>query len=282
MAKTLFSLDRHQPQVMAVLNVTPDSFSDGGSHYQQSVLNLDSCRRRVDSMIAQGASIIDIGGESTRPGAAVVSEQEELDRVLPLVEVIRDYDVVLSLDSSTPRVMREAVGLGVDLINDVRALQRDGALEMAASLNVPVCLMHMQGEPSSMQKKPHYSNVVDEVVDFLQERVDASIAAGIDKHHILLDPGFGFGKTLPHNRELLVHLQRFVEMQLPVLVGMSRKTMVSQILGGRETHQRMIGSVALAMLAVQRGAWIVRVHDVAETVDALRVAQFIEKEVTAV
>lgn len=282
MAKTLFSLNHQQAQIMAVLNVTPDSFSDGGNHYRQQVLSVDSCRRHVDEMIKQGASIIDVGGESTRPGANPVSVDEEMHRVLPLIEAIKDYDVVISLDSSSPEVMQEAVKLGVGLLNDVRSLSREGALAMAASLDVPVCLMHMQGEPTTMQTNPSYTDVVVNVLDYLKERVAASLDAGIKKHHILLDPGFGFGKTLAHNRALLLELEQFRAQGFPLLVGMSRKTMVSQILAGREVSQRMAGSVALAMLAVQRGAWIVRVHDVAETADAIRVLQFIEKDIIAV
>lgn len=278
MAKTLFSLDQTQPQVMAVLNITPDSFSDGGRLFRNQQIDLDACLRRVEQILAEGATIIDIGGESTRPGAAPVSVAQELDRVLPLVEAIQDYPLVISVDTSTPAVMQESAKLGAGLINDIRALQRDGALAVVAQLKIPVCLMHMQGRPETMQENPIYDDVVSEVSAFFQQRVAACIAAGIDKRHLLLDPGFGFGKTLMHNRLLLQNLAVFNAMGLPLLVGLSRKRMIGEILNNRAVDQRMVGSVALAMLAVQKGAWIIRAHDIQETVDAVRIAQFMQQE----
>jgi len=278
MAKTLFSLDQTQPQVMAVLNITPDSFSDGGRLFRNQQIDLDACLRRVEQILAEGATIIDIGGESTRPGAAPVSVAQELDRVLPLVEAIQDYPLVISVDTSTPAVMQESAKLGAGLINDIRALQRDGALAVVAQLKIPVCLMHMQGRPETMQENPIYDDVVSEVSAFFQQRVAACIAAGIDKRHLLLDPGFGFGKTLMHNRLLLQNLAVFNAMGLPLLVGLSRKRMIGEILNKRAVDQRMVGSVALAMLAVQKGAWIIRAHDIQETVDAVRIAQFMQQE----
>ena len=278
MAKSLLSLDKTQPQVMAVVNITPDSFSDGGSFYRGPSIDLDACLRRVDQVIAEGATIVDIGGESTRPGAAPVSITQELDRVLPLLEAIKDYPVVLSIDTSTPQVMQEAAKLGAGLINDIRALQREGALYAAAAAQIPVCLMHMQGKPETMQQGPQYDDVISEVSDFFQQRIRACVAAGIAKQQILLDPGFGFGKTLMHNRQLLQHLDGFSCFGLPLLVGLSRKRMIGEILDGRAVDQRMIGSVALAMIAVQNGAWIIRAHDIKETVDAVRIAQFMQKE----
>lgn len=278
MAKALFSLDRKQAQVMAVLNITPDSFSDGGSLFSNNRIDLDACLRRVEQIVAEGATMIDIGGESTRPGAEPVSVAQELDRVLPLVEAIKDYPLVISMDTSTPEVMHEAVTLGAGLINDIRALRRDGALAAAAQLNIPVCLMHMQGAPKTMQEKPEYRDVISEVSAFFQQRINDCMVAGIDKHNILLDPGFGFGKALVHNRQLLQNLAAFDAFDLPLLVGLSRKRMIGEILDNRAVDQRMAGSIALAMIAVQKGAWIIRAHDIKETVDAVRIAQFMQKE----
>jgi dihydropteroate synthase len=254
------------PRVMGVLNVTPDSFSDGGRW-----LGREPALRHVASMVAEGADIIDIGGESTRPGAAEVPEQQELDRVVPVLEALRgEFDVTLSIDTSKPGVMREAVAAGAGMINDVFALRRKGALQVAAELAVPVCLMHMQGAPRSMQKDPRYDDVVGEVEAFLLERAASAQAAGIDRGHIVLDPGFGFGKTLDHNLALLRHLPRLCSHGYPVLAGLSRKSML-QALTGRTVEQRLAGSLALGLAAARGGAAIIRVHDVAETVDVLRV-----------
>lgn len=271
-AKKLFDLDRNKPQVMAVLNVTPDSFSDGGSYFSGDKLDVGACRRRIEAMLAEGASIIDVGGESTRPGAALVSVAEEMNRVLPVVEILQDYDVVISLDSSKPEVMKEAARLGIGLINDVRALQQGNALQVAAEAAVPVCLMHMQGDPVTMQSRPSYNDVLDEVRAFLQERISACLMAGMRRDNLLIDPGFGFGKTLVHNVQLLAGLASFQDMGLPMLVGLSRKSMIGQMLDSRAVSGRLAGSIALATMAVERGAWIVRAHDIRDTVDAITIA----------
>lgn len=264
-------LDLTRPIVMGILNTTPDSFSDGGSYYKGHQLSLDLVVRRAEQMLAEGAKIIDVGGESTRPGAPVVSEQEELDRVIPVVEAIAGkLGALVSVDTGTASVIRESAKYGAGLINDVRALQREGALAAAIATGLPVCLMHMQGEPDTMQQKPHYNDVVEQVLGFLQARVSICLDAGIAREQILLDPGFGFGKTLAHNLALLQRLPEFLGAGFPVLVGMSRKSMVAQLLD-RPVDQRLAGSLALAMLAAERGAAIIRVHDVAETVDVLNV-----------
>jgi dihydropteroate synthase len=258
-------LDLAQPHVMGILNVTPDSFSDGGRFNAR-----DAALRHAEEMVAAGATLIDVGGESTRPGARPVSPTEELERVAPVVEVIaRELDVVISLDTSTPAVIREGARLGAGMINDVRSLRRDGALNAAADTGLAVCLMHMLGEPGTMQQDPHYGDVVREVGEFLSERVRACVVAGISEDRIVLDPGFGFAKTLAHNLSLFKHLEVLHELGRPLLVGVSRKSMIGQTLG-REVQQRLPGSLALAALAVAKGARIVRVHDVAETVDAVR------------
>ncbi|MFC5697162.1 dihydropteroate synthase [Pseudomonas sp. GCM10022186] len=258
-------LDLAQPHVMGILNVTPDSFSDGGRFS-----GCDSALRHAAEMVAAGATLIDVGGESTRPGARPVSPTEELERVAPVVEAIaRELDVVISLDTSTPAVMREGARLGAGMINDVRALRREGALEAAADTGLAVCLMHMLGEPGNMQQDPRYDDVVREVRDFLAERMLACRAAGIMDDRIVLDPGFGFAKNLAHNLSLFKHMEALHELGRPLLVGVSRKSMIGQALG-REVHERLYGSVALAALAVAKGACILRVHDVAETADAVR------------
>jgi dihydropteroate synthase len=252
---------------MGILNVTPDSFSDGGKF-----LARDTALRHAESMAAGGASIIDVGGESTRPGAGDVSEQEELDRVLPLVESLAGgLDVAVSIDTSKSRVMREAIAAGAAMINDIRALRADGALRAAAELQVPVCLMHMQGQPGTMQASPHYGNVVADVVDFLAERISACREAGLDEALLIVDPGFGFGKTRQHNIELLANLRQLARLGRPILAGLSRKATLGE-LTGRDVDDRVPASVAAAVIAVTRGADIVRVHDVRETVDALRIA----------
>jgi dihydropteroate synthase len=258
---------------MGVLNVTPDSFSDGGDW-----LSPRQALFHAHHMAAAGADIIDIGGESTRPGAAEVSVQQELDRVIPVIEALwAETRMPISIDTSKPEVMRSAVAAGAGMINDVYALQRKGALETAAQLKRPVCLMHMQGEPRSMQIKPEYRDVVSEVEHFLLERASAAESAGIPRQDILLDPGFGFGKQLQHNLHLLRHLTRISGHGYPVLVGLSRKSMLAAITG-REVDQRLAGSVCLAILAAQAGASIVRVHDVAETRDALMILRAISPE----
>lgn len=257
-------LDR--PRIMGILNLTPDSFSDGGR-----LPDVDAALAAALQMVAEGADIIDVGGESTRPGAPTVSVQEELDRVLPLIErLVAASPVPVSIDTSKPEVMRAAVAAGAGLINDVWALRRDGALEAAAALGVPVCLMHMQGEPGSMQQDPQYDDVVAEVQRFLADRVFTCELAGIPRARLLVDPGFGFGKTLPHNAALMGALPEFARDLPPLLVGVSRKSMIGAITG-REPGQRQVGSVVAAVLAAQRGARILRVHDVAATRDGLAV-----------
>lgn len=263
------ALDLSHPHIMGVLNVTPDSFSDGGKFNQ-----MDSALAHAQEMQQQGASIIDVGGESTRPGATPVSLQEELDRVIPVIEKLaNNMDVCISVDTSTPQVMQEAAKAGAHFINDVRALTRDGAMQAAKDCGLPVCLMHMQGEPQSMQHNPAYAQVVNDVYDYLQERIEACISFGIAQDQLLIDPGFGFGKTLEHNYQLLAQLERFLELKLPLLIGLSRKSMIGGVLNGRPPHERVSGSVAGALIAIMNGAHIVRVHDVRETSDALQVWQ---------
>ena len=258
---------------MGVLNITPDSFSDGGRWLRNGHPHIDRLRREAAAMVAAGAAVLDIGGESTRPGAAAVSLNEELDRVIPVIEVLaRDCDAVISLDSSKPEVMREAVRAGAGMLNDVRALREPGALQAAADSGLPVCLMHMQGQPETMQAQPGYGDVVAEVSDFLAGRVRACRDAGIAQSQILLDPGFGFGKTVAHNLRLLRNLHRLTEQGFPLLVGLSRKSLIAK-LTGRAVEQRLPGSLALALLAVQGGAVLLRVHDVAQTQDVLSIFQ---------
>jgi dihydropteroate synthase len=254
------------PAVMGILNVTPDSFSDGGRF-----VGRDAALRQAEAMARDGAAIIDVGGESTRPGAAAVPEQEELDRVLPVVEaVVAAVDVPVSVDTSKPGVMRAAVSAGAGLINDIRALREEGALQAAAELQCPVCVMHMQGEPRTMQRQPEYADVVADVAGFLTARVRACVAAGLAGNLIIVDPGFGFGKTPRHNIELLANLRQLQAVGRPVLVGLSRKSTLGE-LTGRDVEERMPASIAAAVIAVSNGAAMVRVHDVRETVDALRV-----------
>ena len=255
-----------RPVVMGILNVTPDSFSDGGRYADR-----DAALRHAEAMLADGAAILDVGGESTRPGAADVSETEELDRVIPVIEALADLtDVPVSIDTSKPAVMQSAVSAGAAMINDVRALSGDDALATAASLGVPVCLMHMRGQPRTMQDAPEYDDVTVEVGAFLAERRDACIAAGVPRSRILLDPGFGFGKQHRHNIELLANLRQLAGLGQPLLVGLSRKATLGA-LTGRDVDDRVAASVAAALIAVMHGALIVRVHDVRETVDALTV-----------
>lgn len=258
-------LDLTRPHVMGILNVTPDSFSDGGRH-----ASLDAALRQASAMVAAGATLVDVGGESTRPGARSVSSTEELERVAPVVEAIaREFDVIISVDTSTPAVMRESARLGAGLINDVRALGRDGALDAAASTGLPVCLMHMRGEPADMQSDPRYHDVTAEVIEFLRLRMEACAGAGIPAERVILDPGFGFAKNLSHNLSLFKHMEALHGLNRPLLVGVSRKSMIGQVLG-RDVSQRLYGSLGLAALAITKGARILRVHDVAETVDIVR------------
>jgi len=258
-----------QPQIMGILNVTPDSFSDGGRFNR-----LDRALRHAELMVTEGATFIDVGGESTRPGAAEVPLQQELDRVIPVVEALRQHlDCVVSVDTSKPQLMLEAARAGAGLINDVRALSEPGALQAAADAGIPVCLMHMQGQPRTMQDAPAYRELFGEVRAFLEERVGACEQAGIARGDLLLDPGFGFGKTLEDNYRLLHHLSDFHQLGLPLLVGLSRKSMIGNLLG-RPVDQRLAGSLACALLAAQQGAAIIRVHDVAETRDVLHILQY--------
>ncbi len=258
---------------MGILNVTPDSFSDGGRF-----VTPDDALRQAERMIADGADLLDVGGESTRPGAAAVELAEELERVIPVIEcLVAQFDVPVSIDTSKPEVMRAAVTAGAALINDVNALRAPDAIATVADLGVPACLMHMQGEPRTMQHAPQYDDVVADIVDYLGARVAACEDGGIARSRLLLDPGFGFGKTLEHNLALLAGLREFARLGLPVLVGISRKSMLGA-LTGREVGDRVAASVAAALMAVERGAAIVRVHDVAPTVDALRVWQAVVGE----
>jgi len=260
--------DLSAPRVMGILNVTPDSFSDGGRFN-----SLDRALARAARMVAEGVDILDVGGESTRPGAAAVDLQEEMARVLPVVEHLRaEFDVPISVDTSKPEVMRAAVAVGAAMINDVAALRAPGAIAAVADAAVPVCLMHMQGEPRTMQTAPQYDDVVADIMHYLEERVAACVAGGIARERLLIDPGFGFGKTLAHNLALLRGLKGLQRLGLPVLVGISRKSMLGAVTG-RPVEERLPASVAAAVMAVERGARIVRVHDVGATVDALRLWQ---------
>lgn len=255
-----------RPLVMGVLNVTPDSFSDGGRH-----VNLELALSHAEQMIADGVDIIDIGGESTRPGSAPVSVAEELDRVMPVLYALRDCGKPLSVDTRRPPVMREAIAAGADMVNDIEGFRDPVSLAAVSDSDAALCIMHMQGEPGTMQADPHYDDVVAEVGDFLQARVQAAHEAGIAARRLCIDPGFGFGKNLNHNLALLAQLDELIKrLQLPVLAGLSRKTMIGR-LTGKPVEQRMAGSLAAALVAVKNGARIVRVHDVAETVDALTV-----------
>ena len=253
---------------MGILNVTPDSFSDGGKFN-----SLDNALQQAERMIKAGVSIIDIGGESTRPGAPDVSLEEELARVVPAIKAIRaKFDVWISIDTSKAEVMRQAVEAGADLINDVRALQESGALQVAADANVPICLMHMKGQPRTMQTNPSYDDVLQDVEAFLQERVEACEAVGISKERLILDPGFGFGKTIEHNYHLLAHLEKFHSLGLPVLAGMSRKSMIFKLLD-KVPADCMVASVTCATIAAMKGAQIIRVHDVEETLEAMKIIE---------
>ncbi|HEY4698291.1 MAG TPA: dihydropteroate synthase [Gallionella sp.] len=260
-----FQFDLSRPLVMGIINVTPDSFSDGGQHLQ-----CDDALAYAQRLIAEGADLLDIGGESTRPGALPVSVQQELERVLPVIEGLRGAPVPISIDTCKPEVMRAAIAAGAQMVNDINALQDAAAMHAVASSNVAVCLMHKQGDPQTMQAQPHYQNEVAEVGGYLRERIAAAEAAGIQRNRIVIDPGFGFGKTLEHNLTLLRELNKLTELGVPVLAGLSRKSMLGA-LTGQDVAQRLAASVAAALIAVQRGAAIVRVHDVRATVDALKI-----------
>ena len=270
-------MDFSLPKIMAVLNITPDSFSDGGTFYTGNRQpDLSRVLNRVDLMLSEGAHLIDVGGESTRPGAEPVSSEEELARVLPVVEaIVSRFDVPVSVDTSTPSVISEAARAGASMINDVRALRRPGALTAAAASGLPVCLMHMLGEPQQMQLDPGYVDITADVKAFLLERAAACEAAGIPRSKILIDPGFGFGKTLQHNLILFRSLPELVGLGFPVLVGVSRKSLVGAILD-KPVEERMVGSVALGMLAIRRGVKVLRVHDISATADALKILQAVE------
>ncbi|WP_447939008.1 dihydropteroate synthase [Pseudoxanthomonas mexicana] len=264
-AGRILRLDR--PQVMGIVNVTPDSFSDGGAHD-----TADAAVAHALKLVEEGADVLDIGGESTRPGAAEVEIEEELRRVVPVIaRLAAQVSVPISIDTSKPEVMRAAVQAGAGMINDVYGLRRDGALDAAAALGVPVVLMHMQGEPRSMQAAPQYDDVVGDVHRFLAEHIFAAEMAGIPKKRIVIDPGFGFGKDTAHNLQLLAQFERFVELGVPVLAGLSRKRSIGELTGRDAPADRAAGSVAAHLIAAQRGALIVRVHDVAATVDALKI-----------
>lgn len=264
-------LDLSVPQIMGILNFTPDSFSDSGQFF-----SLDKALFQVEKMLEEGATIIDIGGESTRPNADEVSEQEELHRVVPVVKAVRSrFDCWISVDSSKAVVMREAASVGMDLINDIRALQEPNALEAAVKLALPVCIMHMQGQPRTMQTNPHYENVVQDVLVFLQKRTNECLSAGIKKENLIWDMGFGFGKSVQHNYQLLQNLNEFCQNDYPVLAGLSRKSMIGAVLD-KPIDQRVIGSAAGALIAAQKGAKILRVHDVAATSDMLKIWQATE------
>ena len=262
------TLDLSSPQIMGILNFTPDSFSDSGQFFQ-----LDKALVQVETMLQQGASIIDIGGESTRPMAEEVTLEQELERVIPLVEAVRQrFDCWISVDTSKARVMQEAANAGMDLINDIRALREPNALQTAVQLGLPVCIMHMQGQPRTMQLNPHYDDVVADVLKFMQQRTEQCLASGIKKENLIWDPGFGFGKSVQHNYRLLQQLSVFCEQGYPVLAGISRKSMIGAVLD-KTVEQRTVGSVVAALIAAMKGACILRVHDVGETADALKIWQ---------
>ncbi|MCG9678178.1 MULTISPECIES: dihydropteroate synthase [Vibrio] len=266
------TLDLSEPQVMGILNVTPDSFSDGGQ-FQALDDALNQARRMIDA----GITIIDIGGESTRPGAPDVDLEEELQRTIPVIKAIRTFsDVWISIDTSKAEVMRQAAEAGADIINDVRALQEPNALEVAAATGLPVCLMHMQGQPRTMQANPHYDDLLKEVEKFLHERIKACEEVGIAREQLILDPGFGFGKTLEHNYQMLSHLEELHQFGLPILAGMSRKSMIFKLLDKAPT-ECVSASVACATIAAMKGAQIIRVHDFEQTLDAMKIVSMVRK-----
>lgn len=260
--------DLARPRVMGILNVTPDSFSDGG-RFTRVADAIDQARR----MLEEGADILDVGGESTRPGAADVSLEHELERVIPVIEALRErFETTVSIDTSKPDVMRAAVSAGAGMINDVNALRADGALDAAAACGVPVCVMHMQGSPRTMQAEPRYRDVLGEVLEFLLARAEACQRAGIPRQRILIDPGFGFGKTLAHNLRLMAGLETFTATGLPVLVGVSRKSMIGALLD-REVGERLYGTIALEAIAALKGAAVIRAHDVRAAVEAMKIGR---------
>jgi len=266
------NLDLEQVQVMGILNVTPDSFSDGGKF-----ANFEHALKQVELMVRNGVDIIDIGGESTRPGALDVSEKEEIARVIPLLKAIKSrFDIKVSIDTSKAVVMAEAINYGADMINDVRALQNEGCVDVIAQSDIAVCLMHMQGMPRTMQENPQYKNIIDDIVAFFTARIKCCQKKNISKDRLILDPGFGFGKTLEHNYQMLAKFSQFKTLDLPLLAGISRKSMVGNLLN-RDVEQRLAGSLAAAIVAVQQGASIIRVHDVAESVDALKVLKAVSQ-----
>lgn len=268
------SLPLDRPHVMGIVNVTPDSFSDGGKFN-----SIDAALTQVESMIQAGVSIIDIGGESTRPGAPDVTLEEELSRVVPIIQAIRErYDVWVSIDTSKAEVMQKAIEAGADIINDVRALQEPGALQVAADAGVPICLMHMQGQPRTMQTNPTYNDLLGDVAEFLEQRIKACEEVGIKKDQLILDPGFGFGKTLEHNYHLLAHLEKFHQFGLPILAGMSRKSMIFKLLD-KAPADCLAGSLACATLAAAKGAQIIRVHDAEETIEAMKIVQMMQSNI---
>jgi|TARA_B110001469_G_scaffold15275_1_gene15455 dihydropteroate synthase len=264
------SLDLTHPQIMGILNVTPDSFSDGGQFFGEDV-----ALKQAKQMVADGATIVDVGGESTRPGATTVSVEREIERVIPVIEAIEsEIDVVISIDTSKPEVMRAAIAAGAGLINDVQALRVNGALDAAFELEVPVCLMHAQGTPKTMQERPHYEDVVAEVTSFLLERVEICEAHGIKRDKLIVDPGFGFGKRARHNLRLMKYLEQIVHLDLPVLVGISRKSIIGELLNV-SMEERLSGSLAMASLAVWKGAKLIRTHDVKETAQAVNLSNYV-------
>lgn len=266
------SLDLSQPQVMGILNVTPDSFSDGGKYH-----SLNSALNQAQRMIDAGVTIIDIGGESTRPGAPDVALEEELQRVVPVIKAIREHhDVWISIDTSKAEVMRQAIEAGADIINDVRALQEPGALEVAAKYGLPICLMHMQGQPRTMQTNPHYDDLLKEVGEFLQQRINACEKVGIQRSQLILDPGFGFGKTIEHNYHMLARLEEFHQFGLPILAGMSRKSMLFKLLD-KAPDECVAASVSCATIAAMKGAQIIRVHDFEQTLDAMKIVSMVSQ-----
>ena len=268
-------IDLKQPCIMGILNLTPDSFSDGGLF-----TNKDKALNHVKQMIDDGADIIDIGGESTRPGANEVSVDEECQRVIPLIKAIREIsDIPISIDTSKTEVIQQAIVAGASMINDVNALRADGAVDLVAKLDVPVCLMHMQGQPRTMQHTPSYKDVVQEVKEFLMQRIEVCIAAGIKRENIIIDPGFGFGKSVDHNFSLFKHLDEFQKLKVPLLVGISRKSMIGAVLNNAPVSERLNGSVALATLAAWMNVNILRVHDVKATSDALKCCQSVKSAI---
>ncbi|MQW91698.1 dihydropteroate synthase [Acinetobacter wanghuae] len=262
------TLDLSQPHVMGILNVTPDSFSDGGKHHAK-----DAAVARALEMIAEGATVIDVGGESTRPGASVVEVEEEIRRVIPVVEELAKHDVIISIDTSQPEVIRAAVSAGAHIWNDVRALTRPHALETAAALNIPVIVMHMRGEPTTMNNLDQYDDVTQDVMRELSERVQDALDAGVKPEHIMIDPGFGFAKNAQQNLKLLNELYQLNAMNYPILSALSRKRFIGEALGGADAIERAVGSVAAHLMSIQQGACMVRAHDVKSTVDAIRVWQ---------